>query len=486
MVGLSYFSCTVTVHNEHQLTFRSDYAEDLDNVEFGRDPLTLASIKRLSSWVEAGQHCRREDLELLGKHLYRYMFGDENNTVHKRFFAALNHAKSQKADFRLRLTLAFERNAVDLASFPWEFLYVDHDGGFFFSAPSKSHQLVLTRFVPPPAELVESIEPDDRPLRILVAVCSPAAEGLAKVSASRLLPVLEGLRGAQVDVKVLPNPRYADIEDEIRPKGRPEWWPHIFHFIGHGDVRDGRGMVAIRFSQEDEDSRYAETGKRTPDADWIPAAKLADLFPEKLPRLVFLHACRGAKADSSDRSFASGAEEFVLRGTPAAIAMRYDIGSEDADLFAQHFYQALSSGLPVDDAVSTARVKLAKTTAPNSYGDRKFGVPLLFLQSTGQAILLPPVVQPQDTSDDAEGQPEEPAIFDCPYFQPGSRRRCGRPIDRSMGVCPRCLNVLIWCSNGHPSMADDRICMKCQVSLSEAAPARGLELVGDAGRSGFG
>ena len=139
-----YLTCTVTVHDEHTLTFHNGFA-DLAKVPFGADPLTLASIERLSYWVEDGQHCSGRDLELLGRHLYRYMFGDERSRVHQGFRAMLAKLKEPEfRNFRLRLTLAFEPPASKLALLPWEFLHVEEDGGFFFAAPSRATQLKIS------------------------------------------------------------------------------------------------------------------------------------------------------------------------------------------------------------------------------------------------------------------------------------------------------------------------------------------------------
>jgi hypothetical protein len=481
----SYYNCTVTVHNEQQLTYTGDFAEDLTRVPLGGDALTLLTIERLAGWVETEQHCAREDLELLGRHLYRCMFGGMDSPVHQRLHTALDKfmqdARTRK-DFRLRLTLAFEPAARRLASFPWEFLYVERPiGGFFFSAPDTDTQLVLTRFVPPPPAFVESLEPGERPLKILVTICSPSAPGLGNVDPKMLLPQLNRLRGPQVDVKILPNPRYSDMVAAILPEDEDEWCPDIFHFVGHGDVTDAGGAVAIRFSEQAEEDLFGETGKRIPEVDWIPITKLIELFPAKhLPRLVFLHACRGAMTESY-RAFTSAAEAFVKAGVPATIAMRYDIENDDADFFAQQFYRRLGEGWPVDDAVTDARIQLAKKAAPNSWGDRRFGTPLLFLQSRNAIILRP---QPGNSQSEQDNSTKSEELVNCPYHY-DSYVKCRRLVRYPDDECKKCRNKILWCTNRHPCMSDDTMCGQCDAVLSGAAPPRPREDGTERGRSGF-
>lgn len=465
MAEVSYINCQVTVHNERVLSYKADFAEELRNVPLGGDALTLLTIERLAAWVDADPLCSREHLELLGKHLYRCMFGAQDSVVHQRFQAALRELKADdRKNLRLRLTLAFEPDASRLASYPWEFLHVEHpDGDFFISAPSTATQLVLTRFVPPPPEVVNSLEPDERPLKILVVVASPTAPELGTVNPEMLLPRLEKLRSKDVDVRILSNPRLAEINDEFGRETESPWWPHIFHFVGHGNVRSSGGVVAIRMSKEDEDRQFGDKGNRTLDVDWVPTTKLQELFPaDHRPRLVFLHACRGAKRESY-RAFASGAEAFVKAGVPAAIAMQYDIDNEEADYFAQQFYEGLGKGWPVDDAVTAARVQLARRTAPDSWGDRRFGTPLLFLQSRQAVILRPTKPAPEPT------KPAE--AYDCPYRY-DRNRLCNRLVHRDLEQCPKCGGDLQWCANGHPCMADDRRCSSCGVDLPKASPTQ--------------
>jgi hypothetical protein len=470
MGEISYVNVKITVHSDTKLTYEPDYGVPFV-AGLSAEPLTRITIERLARWVDEDTFRCRELLQLLGKHLYHCMFGGPGSKVHESFQAAvLSLRKDANKDKRLRITLTFEKPADSLARYPWEFLHVDgpDDDGFFIAAASTPTQLILTRLVPPPAQIVNSLEPEDRPLRILVVVSSPPDPQLSAVNADKLQVQLEKLRGEQrVDLRILKTPRYEEIKAELQPRdGRP-WWPHIFHFVGHGEVREEDVVFALRMNKSDEDYLYAQEGQRAL-REWVSVRKLKELFPDDhWPRLVFLHACRGA-ARRSYWAFASGAETFVRAGVPAAIAMQYDISNEDADFFAQQFYERLGEGWPVDDAVTAGRVQLAQHSAPHSWGDRSFGTPLLFLQSK-QAVILRPVTRRESQSKPVEGYP-------CPYL--GCDRRFGRT---DLGQCPKCARPLQWCKFMHPCMEGDQLCETCGARLTPS-PTRGPS---SEGKSGF-
>ena len=412
MAPIAYVDWMVIFHNEREVSHRAlNRGVSLPRQSLGGDALNLASIERLSAWVEADFPCSRPDLELLGQHLYRCMFGPADAPANASFQAALVELKGQR-DLRLRLTVAFEPEANRLASYPWEFLHAPFgESGLFIAAPDTS-QLILTRFVPPPLAIIETLEPDERPLKILVVVSSP--EGVAPIQPNALIAQLENMsreRSDEVNVVVMQTPSLTDIETKLYPVGEKPWSPDIVHFIGHGDIIAGESSLAIRMGKDDEDELFMKTGARTPNATWIPTSSLLDIFDgDHLPRLVFLHACRGGAERRSYRGFVSGAEKFVRAGVPAAIAMQYDIASDEAEIFAQRFYTQLDLGMPVDDAVTTARRELAKRTRPKTWSDRTFGTPLLYLQSTGAILLSAPPVAPAPQV----GTPE-PVEFPCPY-----------------------------------------------------------------------
>jgi hypothetical protein len=307
-------------------------------------------------------------------------------------------------------------------------------------------ELALTRCVPPtvPGGLAPA-----KPLRILLAVCSPV--GLKQFDARQAVEDIERLaEHDRVEVRPLPNPRYSDLQRVISEEG---WVPHVFHFIGHGDP-DG---LAIRMEEREQREHHAATGEASWEAKSINADQLSALFAEgSKPRLVFLHACEGA-APSSYASFADTARRLVGEDIPAVIAMRYSIVGEDAAAFAQRFYEQIGRGMPVDEAVTVARHHLANLPSdPKSWSNRRFGTPLLYLQSDAAVILEPP-----PRGEDARiRQP-------CPYE---ATKDCRASVFPEYRNCRACKGRLVWCSRDHANTPDEDQCAVCSEAIRTRQP----------------
>ena len=91
-------------------------------------------------------------------------------------------------------------------------------------------------------------------------------------------------------------------------------------------------------------------------------------------RLIYLNACEGATGGLSN-VFAGVAQTLVHHGIPAALAMQAEISDDAAIAMARTFYTALAAGLPVDAALTQARVALA------SGGSDEWVLPVLFSRS---------------------------------------------------------------------------------------------------------
>ncbi len=94
---------------------------------------------------------------------------------------------------------------------------------------------------------------------------------------------------------------------------------HIFHFVGHGgfDRQSDEGIVAL----VDE---HGATAK-------LAAKDLARVLGDHMPlRLVVLNACEGAKGSDHDL-FSSTAASILRFGTPAVVAMQYEIDGRGGD-----------------------------------------------------------------------------------------------------------------------------------------------------------
>lgn len=144
----------------------------------------------------------------------------------------------------------------------------------------------------------------------------------------------------------------------------------MFHFVGHGgfDQSTGEGLVAL----------VGEEG----DIHRLSATQLGALLGDHHPlRLAVLNSCDGARGSKLD-VFSSTAATLVRRGTPAVLAMQYEITDLAAIELARSFYDAVADGLAVDSALAAARqavwLELGNTL--------EWGTPVLYMRSVNGVL----------------------------------------------------------------------------------------------------
>ncbi|HET9211732.1 MAG TPA: CHAT domain-containing protein [Thermoanaerobaculia bacterium] len=289
-------------------------------------------------------------LEHVGDELFRTVFQGE---LLKAFQGCLAKARSGPG-LRIRLRL---NDVPQLADLPWEYLHVEGQGFLALSARTP-----VVRYL----ELSEGlstllVEP---PLRVLAVISTPLGyRELAEADEEwrRLGAALEPLlRGGLIEVERLERPTFEALEARLR--GGPP--VHVLHFVGHGGFSEIRAEGVLVFEDEN--------GKGVP----VGGPSLAYLLQDHPSlRLAVLNACNGARASRED-TFAGTAQALVQHGVPAVIAMQSEVMDETACGFAEKFYRALASGLPVDACVGEVRRALAAERNP------EWGTPALYLRAT--------------------------------------------------------------------------------------------------------
>jgi len=255
---------------------------------------------------------------------------------------------------RLRL------DTPELATIPWEILYDAARSDYLCLLG----QTALVRYPELPQQsLPLLVQP---PLRVLVMVASPTDLDELDVGAEkrRLIEIFKELQTTrQVDLQWVSGQTWRDLLREVQ---HGPW--HVFHFIGHGgfDPAQGEGVIALA----------DELGR----ADLISATELARILQFAKLRLVVLNSCEGARG-VADTPFASTAETLVGRDIPAVVAMQYQISDDSAKEFARAFYDALTTGLPVDAAMAQARVALSVISR------LEWLVPVLYMRSSDGRLL---------------------------------------------------------------------------------------------------
>src|SRR5216684_2335075 len=158
-----------------------------------QDEMKKQTIKFFHKMLADGNISSRDELIVLGSYLYELLFDSEASSVFKEDF------DNVKRDEYLRLVLEFEKDADELAEFPWEYIYYSPrrgwgQQGFFLANESK---LILTRHVPLDKRL-KNLEPDNKPLRILIVVSKPEndedGQELGSILESKVLDSITGLQ----------------------------------------------------------------------------------------------------------------------------------------------------------------------------------------------------------------------------------------------------------------------------------------------------
>lgn len=345
-------------------------------------------------------------IKILGTYLYRVLF---RGKIQEKLDAALRRGDLDL----LRVQLELEHN-MELAKWPWEYLYRQWDGatgGGEFLA--RITQLVLNRRL-----LVDKSIQAQLPVKILFVVSRPEDLGVVLCA-----PVLNEIRKLQeqnvVKLRGL-------IEDKVTRqafrKAVRDFQPNIIHFIGHGRLTSGGGEVA--FVNDDEEGH----------ADWVQAEVFADwVARSKHLKLVFLQACESAISGPYGLSLAM---RLAHRNIPAVVAMQDKVDNTVASTFASSFYEALAQGLSVDQAVKEGRDAVAALRGGMLYA---FGVPVLYLSSYQSLIVQESASDRRPTNDLSERDPLKPSEkrHPCPS--------CGKSIKEESRACSYC-GLHFYCS----------------------------------------
>ena len=312
-----------------------------------------------------------KSVEELGTDLFASLFQGE---VGSRLDVSRSIAQGDGKGVRIKLRIS----APELAGLPWEYLYDAARGDYLALGTSTP----VIRYLP----LAEPIHPLEvaPPLRILAMSAGPSDLGQldADRERQRLDMALEKVRQkGLVEVQWVPGETWEDLQQAL-------WdgpW-HIFHFVGHGGFSERLQSGVIYLTGDD--------GK----AHELPAKDLAVLLGDHEPlRLALLNSCETAQGAQTD-IFSSTAAALVRRGTPAVVAMQFEITDDAAIQFSRVFYTAIARGMAVDSAVAEARKSVALQVA-NTY---EWGTPVLFMRSpNGMLFNLPKSVLAAASADEA-------------------------------------------------------------------------------------
>jgi Tol biopolymer transport system component len=377
---------------------RSPAGEATATMQFPFDHLALTNrLQNLQIALLRGSGTRRRiespesvAVQEFGLELWQALFSGD---VQSRYEASREVAKQRASGMRIK----FRCDDPQLASLPWEYLF-DPVGGDFLTLSAGTP---LVRYIPRPTSMAPLVVAP--PLRVLAMAVSPSdLEGLdAEQERNRLDAALETIQArGLVKLTWVVGQTWRDFQEAL---WEGPW--HVFHFIGHGGFDDRRKEGILAFARPD--------GK----ADFKRARSVGRLLGDHGPlRLAVLNACESGRVDVTD-VFSSTAGTLIGKGTPAVVAMQYEITDEAAIELSRSFYGAVARGIPVDTALAEARKGLATTFEDTL----EWGTPVLYLQTpdgvlfdvTGAPVvepvpLPPPMIPPEPEPEPPEPEPPEP------------------------------------------------------------------------------
>ncbi len=306
----------------------------------------------LSALQAAQPRLKAGDIVRLGDALYQSVFQPES-----KLEQAFKRARNTSTHTRL----VFNVEAEALRQLPWESLY---EGSQYLSAQPATP---IVHSIPKAATMDLKLEPVVGALRVLIVTAAPRT--LAPLATDEIVSKLRDLFALGgltllfsriVQPTYLEHATFAAFKAEL---GRLTWRKTPYYqavcFIGHGEAN----------------CIYFETAT---DHETCLAVDLAALLATHRIRMMCLLACKSASSDEAEQSTGVAQTLVAQAKIPAVIAMRTDISTLKASVFAVDFFREVASNKqPVDVAVTLARASLIR----NNAAGRDTIAPVLYLAS---------------------------------------------------------------------------------------------------------
>jgi len=281
--------------------------------------LSLAEIEHRNERADLDYYTSIPDhLTQIGQHLYNWLDGND-----RVFQSALDSCK------RETIVLAIATSGR-LANLPWELL---HDGTQFLV---KRHPpIVPVRWVADQEQLSVQNNPKNRFLNVLLMATSPrGVEPLLDFEAEegQILKATEKKRSLCLTVEESGNlQELGELMDEYDRD-----YFDVVHLTGHATIEDKRPYFLTETELGDRANSSAED--------------IARVLQFQYPKLIFLSGCRTGY--SSEDAVSSMAEELLKQGATAVLSWGDRVKDDDASAAAATFYQSLSGGQTVTEALA--------------------------------------------------------------------------------------------------------------------------------------
>ncbi len=321
-----------------------------------------------------------DTLKDIGERIYEGVFTAENDNKLQPDCGALLYEFRKNEDFEIRFDLT---SAPDLSAVPWEALYIREVDRFL--AATKNARVIrqVKAKGARPA-------PISKPIKILVAAANPHGDLDTSVEVGNISKRIDELvSGDNNDfvVETLRNVKTGEFRKAIQ-----KFQPHIIHYIGHSAFKDGNAYLYFESDEEGKSER-------------LKAETFANMLQNDRPWLVVLNSCQSG-VTSSERPMAGLAQQLLsYLNIPFVVAMQQPVSDDAAITFSQSFYNALTDGKSISEAVSRGRQDIL--TADDDRTKIEVITPALYVSGdadriefvTAEAVEAPPAPKTGDTDE---------------------------------------------------------------------------------------
>lgn len=299
--------------------------------------LPLAEIKELIDRAETDYYTYNPvDYVQTGQELYNWLDGSDR---------ILANALQESPPEGLIIAIATHEG---LAHLPWELL---HDGEDFLV--NKRPPIIPIRWLSNsehsnPIEITNS--PKNRPLNLLFMATSPLGVQPELDHEAEEGKILEATRRTRINLRVEESGWLQELNYVVAENGQDPF--DVFHLTGHAGAT------------YQDNTPYFLTENEYGACVYSYARDIVDAFDFPLPSLIFLSGCRTAYSSNNDNDVVpSMAEELLRMGATTVLGWGDRVRDFEASIASSQFYEKLSQGRTIIQALSSTYQALIKQEA---------------------------------------------------------------------------------------------------------------------------
>jgi CHAT domain len=245
-----------------------------------------------------------------------------------------------------------------LTDYPWELLHDDYE----FLA---RRGVAFSRYIAYRSSLANLPTVERLNVLLISSGIGDKRMGLKSLPTNERKAIASGLQKAQekgeIQLEILEPPTLKELRIRLQQR-QPKLVPNILHFDGHGffgkrcnECRKAYKVGEIQCECStplEEPQGYLVLKQSDRKADYVSAKEISDLLgnfqlgdqPNSAAgiALVVLSSCKSGMSSKGESVFNGVAQNLILQGIPAVVAMTYSIRVDAAAKFAESFYLSLA------------------------------------------------------------------------------------------------------------------------------------------------